>query len=124
MSRRDLQDAPLRRFRVMSLVFERLWFSEACTGSRVHTVFVSKTRRGQWTLSLATNGLSAAVVRELVVDDDAEAIRVTGLLTTVEDPVGYCDLVTEEGGASRQVPINVERAEKIHRAMRSDSHAA
>ena len=108
----------------MGLVFERLWYSEACHGSPNHTVFVSKTKDGQWTLSLATKGLSAEVVRELATEDDGEAIRVSGLLTTVEDPVGFCDMVTTEGGEIRQAVVSAERCERIHRAMRRETHAA
>ncbi|MDH3664372.1 MAG: hypothetical protein OEU92_30895 [Alphaproteobacteria bacterium] len=51
-------------------------------------------------------------------------IRVLGLLTSHPDPAAFCESVLMDGHTVAEGVVSAERAEKIHRAMRSASHAA
>ena len=117
-------DQELRTIRMMGLVFHRVWLSQPCRQNRNHAVIVSKDKNGRYRLTLVRRMMPVRIVRELVTEDDSEALRVLGLLTTQADPATFCEVVLMDALTISESVVDAERAEKIHRAMRSDAHAA
>ena len=117
-------DQELRTIRMMGLVFHRVWLSQPCRQNRNHAVIVSKDKNGRYRLTLVRRMMPVRIVRELVTEDDSEALRVLGLLTTHADPAAFCEMVLMDAHTISESVVDAERAEKIHRAMRSDAHAA
>ncbi|MGI9504876.1 MAG: hypothetical protein ACR2RE_17665, partial [Geminicoccaceae bacterium] len=87
----------LRNIRIMDLAFHRVWLLQPCRANRSHVVIVSKDVDGRHRLTLVRRLIPVCIVRELVTEDDSEAIRVLGLLTTHADPAALCDCILNDG---------------------------
>lgn len=114
----------LRNVQYMGVGIQKVWLIEPCSLVDPHVLFVSRNPDGCWRLSLVGKRPTPQVVRKLVTGSDEEAIRIAGLVTAHDDPVGFYDAIIASIGPDESFLVPAELCERIHRAMRVEAHAA